>query len=132
MAAVHGKNAYVYVGGVAFVGANAWSIGMTADVVESTEFGNTWKPKLAGMLDGTGSLTAWQHQDRRELIDAVAGLVAVLTYIYPDRTDATNFIYGSVLYTTYSGDGSTTTPIAGNADFVTSASTAGLTFSGFA
>ncbi len=129
---VHGKNAYIYVDGVAFSGANAWSIGTTLDVVESTEFGNTWKPKLAGMLDGTGSITAWQYQDRRELIDAVTGQTALLTYIYPDRSDPTNFIHGIVLFTTYSGDGSTTTPVAGNADFVTSTATDGLTYAGFA
>jgi len=129
---ISGKNAYIYISGAAIVGANAWSLGMTKDPVEAIQFLDTWKRKVWGQLDGTGSITAWQHQDRKDLIDAVQADGPVLTYIYPDQGDSTNFIYGDLLFTNYTGDGSTATPVAGNADFVTYDGTNGFVFIGFA
>jgi hypothetical protein len=131
MAAIHGKNAYAYTSGKAIAGANAWSVSVTKDVVEATEFGDTWKAKVVGQKDGSGSLTAWQYQDRRELIDCVAAATGVSLYLYPDRSDTSNYIYGMVIFTTYSGDGSTSSAVGGNADFVTYDNN-GLTFMGFA
>lgn len=129
---IGGKNAYIYISGAALTGANGWSIGMTKDAIEAVQFGDTWKRKVWGQVDGTGSITAWQYQDRRLIMDAVAADGPVATYIYPDTGDATNYFSGAFIYTGYTGDGSVTTPVAGSGDFVSFAGSDGILATGFA
>ncbi len=129
---ISGKNAYVYISGAALLGANAWSLGVTKDSIEAVQFGDDWKRKVWGQLDGSGTITAWQHQDKKVIYDAVIADGPVSVYVYPDRGDTTNYWMGLVLWTNYIGDGSTSTPVNGSGDFVTQEGTAGLTQAGFA
>jgi len=126
---IHGKNGYIYVSGVAISWANTWSVAMTADVVEASVFGDAWKRKVVGMKDATGSLSAWQYQDKRTLVDALGQQLPL--YIYPDRSDTANYFYGNVVFTSYNSEGSVSAPVSGNADFTTYDSN-GLTALGFA
>lgn len=128
---ITGRNAYIYLSGAAINGANSWSLGVTKDSIEATQFGDTWKRKVWGQVDGSGSITAWQHQDKKVIYDAVLADGPVATYLYPDKSDLTNFWSGNLLWTSYSGDGSTSSAVAGNGDFVTYDGTAGLTQTGF-
>jgi hypothetical protein len=126
---IHGKNGYLYIGGVALAGSNAWEISISTDSVETETFGDGWKQNVAGMSAASGSITAWQWANRRTLIDAVTGQTALSTYIYPDRLDATNYFSGSFVFTGYTGNGSTAAAVAGNATFVVDGT---LTATGFA
>ena len=126
---IHGKNAYIYVSGVAISWANTWNAAMTADTVEATQFGDAWKRKVVGQKDASGSISAWQWQDKRTLIDAL-GLTLPL-YIYPDRSDTGNYFFGNVIFTGNPNEGSTSAAVSSNADW-TSADQNGITAIGFA
>jgi len=129
---IHGKNAYIYVSGVAIIGANAWNAATTKEVVDTPQFGDTWKRKVWGQLDGNGNIQAWMHQDKRTLRDAVAADGPVLTYIYPDRADTTNYISADLIFTNHAADGATGAGVSGNVDFTTYDGTNGLLYTGFA
>lgn len=126
----HGKNSYIYLSGIAVVGANSWSINESKDVVETPQFGDTWKVKAWGMRDATGSLNTWKHADKRTVIDCIAADGPVSLYIYPDRGDATNFVYGMVVFTGSAKEGSTTSAVSETADFTT-CDNSGLTWLGW-
>ena len=126
---LHGKNSYIYVGGVAMCNLNAWNITATADLVEATQFCDTWKRQVVGMKSATGNLTGFTHADKRTLVDALGTEKAI--YIYPDRTDATNYLYGNVAVQSVGQDASTTSAVGLTADW-TSSDGSGITWIGFA
>lgn len=128
--AIHGKNAYIYIGGVAIDETlNSWDITINTDVVETDGFGKSWKNNVPGLSTASGNFAGWQHQDKRVLIDAVTGRTALATYIYPDKSDTANYISFSAVYTQHSGSASTSAAVAGNAAFVVDGT---LTVTGFA
>ena len=125
----HGKNGYIYLSGVAICEANAWALAIAKATAETTEFCTDWNRQLAGKKSWSGSLTAWQHQDKRVIIDAVLADGPVAMFIYPDSDDPTNFFSGDATFSGYDGSGSTEAAIAGNATFVGDGE---LTITGFA
>lgn len=114
----HGKNAYIYISGVALTGANTWSLTPSTDAVETTEFGATWKGNVAGMSGYAGSIGGNQWANKRLLIDAVIAQASLPWYIYPDTGDATNYHYGSAVFTSNAMGGSTTDIVTSGVDFV--------------
>jgi hypothetical protein len=129
---IHGWNAYIYVSGAALTGGNGWTCNTTKATVDTPQFGKKWIDRVWGQLDGSGSITAWQHQDKKVLLDAVQADGPVATYIYPDKADPTNYVSGDLIYTSRNLDGSTTSGVGGTADFVSCDGDAGLTYTGFA
>ena len=125
----HAKNSYFYVGGVALCNANAWNITRTVDLAEATQFCDTWKRQTIGLRSATGNITAMQHLDKRTLVDAFGTEKAV--YCYFDKTDATNYWYGNVIFQSQANDGSTFSNVGQTADW-TSDDGNGITYMGFA
>ena len=114
----HGKNAYIYISGIALTGANTWSLATTTDVVETTEFGAAWKGNVAGMSSYSGSIGGNMWANKRLLIDAVVAQAPLPWYIYPDIGDATNYHSGSAVFTAHNTGGSTTDIVTSGVDFV--------------
>lgn len=114
----HGKNAYIYISGVALTGANTWSLNITTDTVETTEFGAIWKGNVAGMSTWAGSVGGNQWANKRLLIDAVIAQASLPIYIYPDTGDATNYWSGNAVFSSHGGGGSTTDIVTSGVDFV--------------
>jgi predicted secreted protein len=125
----HGKNAYIYISGVALTGANTWALTINTDSVETTEFGTTWKGNVAGMSSWSGSIGGNQWANKRLLIDATIAQVALPIYIYPDTGDNTNYWSGSAVFTSHAGGGSTTDIVTSGVDF---AGNGALTATGWA
>lgn len=40
-------------------GAKEWSLDLDVDLIDATTFGDTWKRRVAGVKDATGSITKW-------------------------------------------------------------------------
>ena len=127
---IHGYNARIQIDTDVISGANAWNLTKTVNTVETTEFEDEWIRNLAGQKNTSGSISAWQYQDKRILMDLV-GTEARL-WIYPDANDLTNYWYGVPLFTNYTSDGSTTSAVSGNIDFVVGSDGQGMTAYGFA
>ncbi len=50
---------YSYLPITKVAGAKEWSLDLDADLLESTAFGDTWKRRVPGIKDATGSFTDW-------------------------------------------------------------------------
>lgn len=127
---IHGFNGRIQVDATVIAGANAWSINVTFSSVEVTEFEDTWVRNLGGQKSASGSITAWQYQDKRVLMDEL-GTEGRL-WIYPDKDDLTNYWYGLPLFTNYTSDGSTTSAVSGNLDWLVGSDGVGMIAYGFA
>jgi len=125
---IHGKNAYIYISGIALVGANSWDLIIKKDTVETDDFGDEWKQNIGGIKSGSGNISGWQFQDKSTLIDAVTADGPVGTYIYPDRNDATNYFSGDFVFNSFNGSASTSAAVAGGAAWVSDGT---LTVTGF-
>jgi len=126
----HSKNGRVIVSGVEIEGASTWSANTAKDVVEATQFNDRRKRNVPGQLSDAGSITAWQYADKRTLLDAVRADGPVSLYLYPDRNDATNYLYGFVIMTSRNLEASTAAAFGGTADYVNFDNN-GLTVMGF-
>lgn len=124
----HGKNGLVYVSGSEITGANAWSLSIEQDSAETPQFGDTWKKRVVGLSDWSGSLTVWDHSDSGKLQVAAYAGVTVALLIYPVRSDLTEYYSGSAIFSFGSG-GDTGSAVSNTADFVGSDT---LALAGFA
>ena len=127
---IHGYNARIQIDAEVIAGANGWTFTSTAGTVEATEFEDAKTRNLGGQISEAGSLTCWQYMDKRILMDLVN--TEARLWIYPDADDLTNYFYGVPLFTNYSGDGSTTSAVSGNLDFVNGSDGVGMVATGFA
>jgi hypothetical protein len=101
----HGKNGLIYVSGVELTGANAWTINITTDSVETPQFGDSWKKRVIGMNDWSGSLTAWGHSDSKLLLSAATAGSAQPLLIYPTRASLANYFSGNAIFGANEGGG---------------------------
>lgn len=95
---LHGKNGLIYISGTEITGANAWSLNITQDNVDTPQFGDTWKKRAVGMADWSGNITAWLHTDSKVITNAATAGVSVALLIYPTRTDLTDYYGGSAIF----------------------------------
>jgi len=127
--AIHGKNAKIIIDGTDLEGPNAWDISLSTDAVETDDFGDVWKANVPGISSASGSISGWQWQNKRVLMDAVTGQAALTIFLYPDSDDLTNYWTCSAVFGGYSGSGSTSAAVAGSATWVSDGT---LTATGFA
>lgn len=113
----HGKNGLIYVSGTEITGANAWSMSVATDSVETPQFGDSWKKRVVGMNDWSGSLTAFQHADTKLLFSAATAGASVALLIYPQRTNLSNYFSGNAIFQ-FSSEGGVDAAVGGSADFV--------------
>jgi len=97
----HGIKGLIYVSGSELNEANAWTIAFDNESVEIVYFGSSWKERLVGVSDWSGSLKSWGETDDNVLYNAVNARASVALLIYPDRADNTTFYSGSAVF---SGD----------------------------
>ncbi len=113
---MHGYNGLIYVGGQEITGANQWSISVTADTVDVSQFGEAWKRNVGGQKAASGSVSGWQHEDEKILADALG--TETTLHIYPNRNSLTDYWYGVVYWNGFDTDGSTTSAVPANAKWV--------------
>ena len=113
----HGYNALVYVSGTEISGANAWSIDIATDAIVTNVFGDTWKKRAVGQSDWSGSLTAWDENNDRLLMDAATAQVAVALLIYPTRDDQADYYSGNAIFGARTSGG-VTAAVDKSGDFV--------------
>jgi len=101
MAKRHGIKGLIYISGAQLSAANAWTIAFDTESVEIVYFGSTWKERLVGVNDWSGTITSWGDTDDKMLYAAVTAQAAVALLIYPDRADITTYYSGNAIF---SGD----------------------------
>jgi hypothetical protein len=112
----HGFNGLIYVSGTEIAGANAWAVDIATDSVETPVFGDTWKKRVTGMNDWSGSLTVWDYADSRVLQDSATAQASVALLIYPTRADLADYYSGSAIFS-FSSGGDTGSAVANTASF---------------
>lgn len=101
----HGKNGLIYISGTEITGANEWSINITTDSAEIGQFSETWKKRVVGQHDWSGSITAWMHADSKVITNAAVADVPVALLIYPNRADLTDYFSGNAIFGAQLGGG---------------------------
>lgn len=127
-APLHGRNGLIYVSGTEISGANAWSLNITQDSVETPQFADTWKKRAVGFADWSGNITAWMHNDSKVITTAATAQVSVAIIIYPVRSDLADYFSGSAIFGASMGGGAGAA-IGRDGDFVGNDT---LTITGFA
>jgi len=82
--------------------ASGYSVSITGEECEVVRFEDSWKTRLRGILEASGSITAYHNQDAKVLAtyaqeDSQTG-TATATLIYPDCTDVTTYYQGNAWY----------------------------------
>ncbi len=77
----------------------------------------TWKKRVTGYADWSGSLTVWDHDDNVVLQNAAKAGDSVALIIYPLRTDQTDFYEGNAIFG-FSSGGDSGSAISNTASFV--------------
>lgn len=101
MAAIHGKNAILYLQGsgaaaVPLVQAGDWQLNIDFDLPTDTAFGNLYETYLQGLLKGSGSIGGNMDTTQTTLFDAITAGAPVKFYIYPQSSVAANYYYGNM------------------------------------
>ena len=95
---LHGKNGLIYISGAELKGANAWTVDIATDSVETPIFGDTWKKRAAGLSGFSGTITVWQLNDSKQLASAAAAGATVALIIYPTRNDQEDHYSGDAIF----------------------------------
>lgn len=104
MARIAGRNGSLYAnitsGGtaepIAFL--NNWSISFAVGTIDVTSFGDTNKVKVAGLPDATGTYAGFFDNATAQMYTAATDGVARKFYLYPDRTVATTYWFGTAVF----------------------------------
>lgn len=104
MARIHGRNGALYAaitsGGtaepIAFL--DQWSLNFNVDFVDVTAFGDSTKVYVAGLPDTEGSFNGFYDTATAQLYTAATDGIARKVYLYPDRTSASQYWYGTALF----------------------------------
>lgn len=93
----HGLMACVYLGTVPtkLAEASGWGIAFSGEECEVVRFQQSWKERLRGILDATGSITAYHNQAAKVLADyaqqdSQTGVVTPVL-LYPECADPTTY-----------------------------------------
>lgn len=125
---LHGRNGLIYISGTEITGANAWSLNITQDSVETPQFTDIWKRRAIGHADFSGNVAAWLHDDSKIITNAAVAQVSVALLIYPVRSELGDYFSGNAIFGANMGGGATAA-ITRDGDFVGDGA---LTITGFA
>lgn len=100
MATLHGKNSIVYLQGsgadaVEISEATDFNIDADFDTDEDSALGDTWKTSVKGMSSWGGTLNGNYDTASTVAWDAFVATTARKIYLYPDRSSATQYYYGT-------------------------------------
>ena len=100
----HGLKACVYLGPTPtkLAEASGYTVSIAGEECEVVRFEQSWKERLRGILDGSGSITAYHNQEAKVLAayaqqDSQTGVVTA-TLIYPDCSDVTTYYMANAWY----------------------------------
>lgn len=104
MARINGRNGGLYAGissagtaePIAFL--NHWSVNFQSDKIEVTAFGDVSKTYAAGLPDFQGAYGGFFDNATAQLYTAATDGVARKFYLYPDRTVATTYWFGTAFF----------------------------------
>lgn len=104
MAVYHGKSAKVDKGGVAVIQITEWTIESSVDLVEITDFGDTWKSNEAGIPSWTGSFAGMadpENTEQKAFMDGILSTPAKITDA-KFHIDGTHYFSGNIWITSWS------------------------------
>lgn len=79
----------------AVLGVTKWSLDMSQDTIEVTEFGDTNKTYVAGLRDVKGSFDGFWNDAETKLFAGAQSADGSFIYLYPNITDAPGkYAYG--------------------------------------
>lgn len=79
----------------AVLGVSKWSLDMSQDTIETTEFGDTNKTYVPALRDVSGSFEGFWNDTETKLFAAAQSADGGFIYLYPDFTNApTKYAYG--------------------------------------
>ena len=102
MATLHFRNGAVYLtsgAGAAVIisEAKGFSLNITRDLADDSAFGDTWKTRVIGLRDWSGSFDVNFDTAQATLFNAVTTATSAQPiYLYPDRSSTGRYYYGTV------------------------------------
>lgn len=79
----------------AVLGISKWSLDLSQDTIETTEFGDTNKTYVPALRDVTGSFEGFWNDAESKLFAGAQSDTGTQIYLYPDITNApTKYAYG--------------------------------------
>ena len=79
----------------ALLGVTKWSLDLSQDTIETTEFGDTNKTYVVGLRDLSGSFEGFWNDAETKLFAAAQSSDGSFMYLYPDITvSPTKYAYG--------------------------------------
>lgn len=94
--AIAGKAASARIGASIITDIGEWSLNLENDLQDVSEFGDTWKSKITGLLDGTGSFSGrWDIASTQQGL-LQTGFLAGTTIALRLYVNATNYYSGTV------------------------------------
>lgn len=104
MARIAGRNGSLYAnltsGGTAepIAYLNHYTLNFSVDTIDVTAFGDQNKVKVAGLPDASGSYSGFYDTATIQLYTAATDGVARKMYLYPDRTNAAQYWFGTAIF----------------------------------
>lgn len=103
MARIHGRNGIAYMGvtsgdeatPMAFM--SDWTISFTVDKQDVTAMGDTNKIYVSGLPDAEGELDGFYDTETAQTYTAATDGIERKFYLYPSRTDNSQYFYGTIL-----------------------------------
>lgn len=79
----------------ALLGISKWSLDLSQDTIETTEFGDTNKTYVPALRDLSGSMEGFWNDAETKLFSGAQSDTGTFVYLYPDFTNApTKYAYG--------------------------------------
>lgn len=72
-----------------------WSLGLTNDLQDITEFGDTWKSRISGLLDGTGTFSGRWDVGSTQQLACQTGFLAGTSIALRLYVNASNYYSGT-------------------------------------
>lgn len=100
MAKYHGRRGVVYLAATGsgtattVLGLTSWSLDMTQDTVETTEFGDVNKTYVTGLRDLKGTFEGFYRDDESKIFSGAESSDGVKLYLYPSADAPSKYAYG--------------------------------------
>jgi hypothetical protein len=100
MANIHGKDAVIYLApgsgaAIEVSEQNTYSIEMDFDLADTTELGDSWTTAVKGLMKWSGKIDGNFNTGSNTLWLAAVASVPCAFYLYPQRSVAANYYYGT-------------------------------------
>lgn len=104
MAKIIGRNAYVYVAGVAISDRNQVTINLNREMQEARVFsgtavGDSWADQIPGFKSWTININGYYNDGDDTGVTAFETNAAQSIYVYESRSDTTQYWYGQAYFT---------------------------------